>query len=103
MKEEVIENSMFPLSPDTIIQTVVAEEKKMFLGIDWNNPEHLIFIIIALGILFLLALFMAISRKTKAKDEEQIMQDMGQTTPVLQNPQTIITEVKTPEPQKGLL
>lgn len=101
-REEVIENSMFPLTPDTIIQTVVAErEKKMFLGIDWNNPEHLIFIIIALGILFLLALFMAISRKTKAKDEEQIMQDMGQTTPVLQNPQTIITEVKTPEPQKG--
>ena len=101
-REEVIENSMFPLSPDTIIQTVVAErEKKMFLGIDWNNPEQLIFIIIALGILFLLALFMAISRKTKAKDEEQIMQDMGQTTPVLQNPQTINTEVKTPEPQKG--
>ena len=101
-REEVIENSMFPLSPDTIIQTVVAErEKKMFLGIDWNNPEQLIFIIIALGILFLLALFMAISRKTKAKDEEQIMQDIGQTTPVLQNPQTINTEVKTPEPQKG--
>ena len=101
-REEVIENSMFPLSPDTIIQTVVAErEKKMFLGIDWNNPEQLIFIIIALGILFLLALFMAISRKTKAKDEEQIMQDMGQTTPVLQNPQIINTEVKTPEPQKG--
>ncbi len=101
-REEVIENSMFPLSPDTIIQTVVAErEKKMFLGIDWNNPEQLIFIIIALGILFLLALFMAISRKTKAKDEEQIMQDMGQTTPVLQNPQTINTEVKTPEPQTG--
>ena len=100
-REEVIENSMFPLSPDTIIQTVVAErEKKMFLGIDWNNPEQLIFIIIALGILFLLALFMAISRKTKAKDEEQIMQDMGQTTPVLQNPQIINTEVKTPEPQK---
>ena len=44
---------------------------------------------------------MAISRKTKAKDEEQIMQDMGQTTPVLQNPQIINTEVKTPEPQKG--
>ncbi len=101
-REEVIENSMFPLSPDTIIQTVVAErEKKMFLGIDWNNPEQLIFIIIALGILFLLALFMAISRKTKAKDEEQIMQDIGQTTPVLQNPQTINTEVKTPEPQTG--
>lgn len=101
-REEVIENSMFPLSPDTIIQTVVAErEKKMFLGIDWNNPEQLIFIIIALGILFLLALFMAISRKTKAKDEEQIMQDMGQTTPILQSPQTINTEVKTPEPQKG--
>lgn len=101
-REEVIENSMFPLSPDTIIQTVVAErEKKMFLGIDWNNPEQLIFIIIALGILFLLALFMAISRKTKAKDEEQIMQDMGQTTSVLQNPQIINTEVKTPEPQKG--
>ena len=101
-REEVIENNMFPLSPDTIIQTVVAErEKKMFLGIDWNNPEQLIFIIIALGILFLLALFIAISRKTKAKDEEQIMQDMGQTTPVLQNPQIINTEVKTPEPQKG--
>ena len=101
-REEVIENSMFPLSPDTIIQTVVAErEKKMFLGIDWNNPEQLIFIIIALGILFLLALFMAIFRKTKAKDEEQIMQDIGQTTPVLQNPQTINTEVKTPEPQTG--
>ncbi len=101
-QEEIIENSMFPLSPDTIIQTVVAErEKKMFLGIDWNNPEHLTFIIIALGILFLLALFMAISRKAKTKDEEQIMQDMGQNTPVLQNAQPIITEVNTPEPQKG--
>ena len=56
-REEVIENSMFPLSPDTIIQTVVAErEKKMFLGIDWNNPEHLIFIIIALGNLILIGI-----------------------------------------------
>ena len=73
------------------------QKKKDVLRIDWNNPEHLIFIIIALGILFLLALF--ILQKNKAKDEEQIVQDMGQVLycKILKLSQ----EAKSIEPQKG--
>ncbi len=67
--EEEVQNEIIPAVPDTVIQTVTAEpEKKMFLGIDWNNPQHLLFVILGLGILFLVALLFALLRKPKRKE-----------------------------------
>ena len=64
MQPEII-----PAVPDTVFQTVTAEpEKKMFLGIDWNNPQHLLYVILGLGILFLAALLFALLRKPKKKE-----------------------------------
>ena len=40
--EENIVNDISPVLPDTVFQTLVEErEQKLFLGIDWNNPEQL--------------------------------------------------------------
>ena len=67
--EELEEPEIVPAVPDTVIQTVMAEpEKKMFLGIDWNNPQHLLFVIIGLGVLFLAALLFALLRKPKKNE-----------------------------------
>ena len=67
--EEEVQPEIIPAVPDTVIQTVTAEpEKKMFLGIDWNNPQHLLYVILGLGILFLAALLFALLRKPKKKE-----------------------------------
>ena len=39
--------------------------ENMFLGIDWNNPLHLLYVMLALGLLFLAALVYAIFKKPK--------------------------------------
>jgi flagellar motor switch protein FliG len=66
---EEVQPEIISAVPDTVIQTVTAEpEKKMFLGIDWNNPQHLLFVILGLGILFLVALLVALLRKPKRKE-----------------------------------
>ncbi len=84
-REESTDNTFIPASPDTIIQMITLErEKKEFLGIDWNNPEHLLYVIIALGLLFISSLLFAISRKSKSKNEEQLVQDQGFKKPVHQ-------------------
>ena len=43
-------------------------EKNMFLGIDWNNPQHLMYVISALAVLLLIALLYAFLRKPKKED-----------------------------------
>lgn len=43
-------------------------EKNMFLGVDWNNPKHLIYIIIGLGVLLLILLLYAILKKPKREE-----------------------------------
>jgi len=67
--EEEVQPEIIPAVPDTVFQTVTAEpEKKMLLGIDWNNPQHLLYVILGLGILFLAALLFALLRKPKKKE-----------------------------------
>lgn len=51
------------LEPVTNQQENAEPEKNMFLGIDWNNPQHLIYVIAILGILFLIAVLFALLRK----------------------------------------
>ncbi len=43
-------------------------EKNMFLGIDWNNPQHLMYVIAGLAALFLIALLFAFLRKPKKEE-----------------------------------
>lgn len=43
-------------------------EKNMFLGIDWNNSQHLMYVIAALAALFLIALLYAFLRKPKKEE-----------------------------------
>lgn len=43
-------------------------DKKMFLGIDWNNPQHLLYIISFLGLLFLIVLIYALVKKPKSEE-----------------------------------
>lgn len=43
--------------------------KNMFLGIDWNDPKQLMYVIVGLGLLFLIALIYALLKKPK--NEEQ--------------------------------
>lgn len=56
---------------DPINSQAAEPEKNMFLGIDWNNPQHLMYVIIGLGVLFLLALLYALLKKPKEKDDQQ--------------------------------
>lgn len=100
--EETTDNKFISAAPDTIIQTVTVErEKKEFLGIDWNNPEHLLYVIIGLGLLFISTLVFAVSRKSKSKDIEQLEQNQGFEKPVHQTAKPIISETLSPESQNG--
>ena len=100
--EETTDNKFIPAAPDTIIQTVTIErEKKEFLGIDWNNPEHLLYVIIGLGLLFISTLVFAVSRKPKSKDIEELEQNQGFEKPVYQTARPVISETLSPESQSG--
>ena len=103
--EEGIVNDISPISPvlpDTVFQTLVEErEQKLFLGIDWNNPEHLLYIILALAILFITALMFAVSRKPKTKNDEEVVQDKGKANTILNIPQSITTELNEEHSRKG--
>lgn len=50
-------------------QNESAAEKNMFLGIDWNNPQHLMYVIAGLGVLFLIALLYAIMKNPKKEEQ----------------------------------
>ena len=103
--EEGIVNDISPISPvlpDTVFQTLLEErEQKLFLGIDWNNPEHLIFIILALAILSIAALIYAVSRKPKTKNDEDTIQNREQSKTILNRPQSITTEINEEQSYKG--
>ena len=103
--EEGIVNDISPISPvlpDTVFQTLVEErEQKLFLGIDWNNPEHLLYIILALAILFITALMFAVSRKPKTKNDEEVVQDKGKANTISNIPQSITTELNEEHSRKG--
>ena len=100
--EEGIVNDISPVLPDTVFQTLVEErEQKLFLGIDWNNPEHLLYIILALAILFITALMFAVSRKPKTKNDEEVVQDKGKANTILNIPQSITTELNEEHSRKG--
>lgn len=64
------------LEPVTNQQENAEPEKNMFLGIDWNNPQHLIYVIAILGVLFLIAVLFALLRKPSKRDEEYRMPPM---------------------------
>ncbi len=51
-------------------QQAETQEKNMFLGIDWNNPQHLIYVIAILGTLFLIALLVILLRRPSKHEEE---------------------------------
>lgn len=51
-------------------EVVQQPEKNMFLGIDWNNPQHLLYVIAGLGVLFLLVLLYALLKKPKKEDSQ---------------------------------
>lgn len=100
--EENIVNDISPVLPDTVFQTLVEErEQKLFLGIDWNNPEQLLYIILALAILFITALIFAVSRKPKTKNDEEVVQDKGKANTILNIPQSNTTEVNGEYSHKG--
>ena len=100
--EENIVNDISPVLPDTVFQTLVEErEQKLFLGIDWNNPEQLLYIILALAILFITALIFAVSRKPKTKNDEEVVQDKGKAKTTLNIPQSIVNEVNEEYSRKG--
>ena len=50
-------------------QAVLGES--VFLGIDWNDPKQLMYVIAGLGLLFVVALFWAIFKKPSKKDAEE--------------------------------
>ena len=64
------------LNPENAQQETAEPEKNMFLGIDWNNPQHLLYVIAILGVLFLIALLVALLRRPSKKDEEYRMPPM---------------------------
>ena len=100
--EESIVNDISPILPDTVFQTLVEErEQKLFLGIDWNNPEHLLYIILALAILSIAALIYAVSRKPKTKNDEDTIQNREQSKTILNRPQSITTEINEEQSYKG--
>ena len=100
--EESIVNDISPILPDTVFQTLVEErEQKLFLGIDWNNPEHLLYIILALAILSIAALIYAVSRKPKTKNDEDTIQNREQSKTILNRPQSITTEINEEQSFKG--
>ena len=101
-QEENIVNNISPVLPDTVFQTLVEErEQKLFLGIDWNNPEHLLYIILALAILSIAALIYAVSRKPKTKNDEDTIQNREQSKTILNRPQSITTEINEEQSYKG--
>ena len=103
--EEGVVNDISPISavlPDTVFQTLVEErEQKLFLGIDWNNPEHLIFIILALAILSIATFIYAVSRKPKTNNDEDTIQNREQSKTILNRPQSITTEINEEQSYKG--
>ncbi len=55
---------------ERIEQPVQQEpEKNMFLGIDWNSPQHLMYVIVGLGLLLLIALLYALLKKPKKEEQ----------------------------------
>lgn len=101
-QEENIVNNISPVLPDTVFQTLVEErEQKLFLGIDWNNPEHLLYIILALAILFIATLIFAVSRKPKTKNDDEVIQNREQPKTILNIPQSITTEINEEQSRKG--
>lgn len=47
-------------------ESVAAQNE--FLGIDWNNPQHLMYVIAGLGVLFLIVLLYALLKKPKREE-----------------------------------
>ncbi len=52
--------------------SALAPEAKMFLGINWNDPQQLLYVIIALGGLFFLALLFLIFRQPKREEVQAV-------------------------------
>lgn len=49
----------------------VKPEKNEFLGIDWNDPKQLLYVIVVLGVLLLFVLLYALLKKPSAKNDER--------------------------------
>ncbi|MBO6522589.1 MAG: hypothetical protein JJ971_02080 [Balneolaceae bacterium] len=58
-----------PQTEQIVPQEIAQQpEENMFLGIDWNNPQHLMYVIAALAALFLIAMLFAFLRKPKKEE-----------------------------------
>lgn len=69
--EPVVSEQVERLVPMNEVEEIPAEpEKNMFLGIDWNNPQHLMYVIGILGVLFLITLLYAMLRRPQQKEQE---------------------------------
>lgn len=66
--EESTENQVELMDP--VNQAQQEPEKNMFLGIDWNNPQHLLYVIAALAALFVIALLYGLLKRPVSKEDE---------------------------------
>lgn len=64
LNEDQIEGEVAPEDPFN-----TEQEKNMFLGIDWNNPSHLLYLIGLLGAAFVITFLYALLKKSEPKEE----------------------------------
>lgn len=71
-----------------------ATEKNTFLGIDWNDPKQLLYVIVGLAVLLLIALLYALLKKPSKTEEnaypfsqnyEEVLQNSGISIPAKEN------------------
>jgi flagellar motor switch protein FliG len=53
------------------------KEENVFLGIDWNNPTHLLYLLGILGAAFVITFLYALFRKPKSKEELSYQKNVG--------------------------
>lgn len=75
-EENTAEEPQVELLEPVTNQQAETPEKNMFLGIDWNNPQHLIYVIAILGVLFLIALLVVLLRRPSKREDEYRVPNM---------------------------
>jgi len=69
VKEPVVEEQVERMGTLDEIATF-EPEKNMFLGVDWNNPQHLLYVVGILAVLFLITLLFALLKRPERRDDE---------------------------------
>lgn len=75
----------------------VKQEKNEFLGIDWNDPKQLLYVIAALGGLLLIVLLYALLKKPSEKNDERIAVQSYPINDDVITPAQQVSEKKTPD------